>query len=127
MRRTLILAVTAFALSVALCAAGAAAVSRAVGSASAYLEEARAEVRRGDVDGAKAALQALNDDWQRRGRVLELVAAHDSLSDVKAAARDALLCLEYAQVDEFARACAGVEAALERMRMAEAVRVMNLF
>ena len=127
MRRTLILAVAVLALSVALCAAGAGAVSRAVESAAGYLEEAKRDARDGDLAGAAEQLRALSGDWQRRGRALELVAAHDALSDVKAAAEDALLCLEYGQDAEFARACAGVEAALERMRMAEAVRVMNLF
>ena len=127
MRRTLMLAVVTFALSVALCAAGAGAVRRAVSSASAYLEEARQAVQIGDMDGAARSLRALKQDWQRRGHLLELVTAHDALSDVKSAAQDALLCLQYGQSAEFSRACAGLEAALEKMRMTEALRVMNLF
>ena len=127
MRRTLILALTALVLSAAICWAGAGAVSRAVSAAEAYRQEAEDAVRRGDAQGAAARLRSLSGEWRRRGRILELVTAHDALSDVGAAIADARVCLENGDAAEFYRASAALRAALERMRETEAVRVMNLF
>ena len=65
--------------------------------------------------------------WLERERVLELLTSHDALSEIRGGIEDALLCLERGEALEFARAMAGVRAGLERLRMAEAVRLMNLF
>lgn len=127
MRRTLILALIALTLSAALCATGAAAVDRAVSAAEAHRRRAEAAARDGDLDAAAGHLRALEADWRRRARALELVTIHDALSDVEAAAADARLCLESGQTGEFYRASAGLAALLERVRRTEAIRWMNLF
>ena len=127
MRRTLILALVVFALSVALCAAGTLAVGRAVGRAEDLRLSAERAARLGDTEGALAQMRALEENWKNDGRWLELVTSHDALSDVRGGIADALLCLEAGNRTEFLRASAAVAAALERLRATEAVRLMNLF
>lgn len=127
MRRTLIFAIVALSLSAALCAVGAVSVSRAVSAAEALRLQAVKAADAGDLEAAASCLRSLVEDWQRRGRVLELVTAHEALYSVRTAAADAIICLEHRDHAEFDRASAALAAALERMRSDEAVRLMNLF
>ena len=127
MRRTLILALVALITSVALCATATTMVSRAVTHADALRQSAERAARLGDLSGAAEQLRTLEQDWQRRARMLELVAAHDALSDIRGCISDARVCLENNNAPEFRRASAVLAAALERLRTAEAVRLMNLF
>ena len=90
-------------------------------------QQAERAARLGDLSGAAEQLRTLEQDWQRRARMLELVAAHDALSDIRGCISDARVCLENNNAPEFRRASAVLAAALERLRTTEAVRLMNLF
>ena len=127
MRRTTLIALAVLALSLTLCFAGSAAVDRAVGGAGAMLRRAERAAALGDIDGAKAEMRALGSYWAARERALELITSHDALFDARGGIADALLCLEHSQKPEFFRACAGVSVALERLRVAEALRLANLY
>ena len=127
MRRTIIIALTVLALSVALCAAGTSAVNRAVAGAQELLEAATRSARLGDADAARDAMRRLGDHWERRGKVLELITSHDALFDAKSGIQDALTCLEQGDKQEFFRAGAGLEVQLERLRDSEALRWANLY
>ena len=127
MRRTLIAAVAVLATSLMLCAASAMLVERSVDNAVQYLASAQKAARTGDTAQARTHMRRLSDQWEADGRWLELLTAHDALADVRGDIADALLCLDSGDRQEFLRACAGVSADLERLKMTEAVRVMNLF
>ena len=127
MRRTIIAALAALALSLGLCAAGTSAVNRAVAEAERLRQSAEHAARLGDVDTAKSELRALYDHWERRGRVLELVTSHDALFDARGGIVDARLCLENGDRGEFLRASAALAVALERLRVTEAFRWENLY
>ena len=127
MRRTVLIALTVLALSVGVCAASAVSVERAVRGAEGLLQQSVQAARLGDEARAGQAAQALYAMWLERERVLELLTSHDALSEIRGGIEDALLCLERGEALEFARAMARVRAGLERLRMAEAVRLMNLF
>ena len=114
-------------LSAALCAAGTLSVVRAVDSAEAWLQQAEAAVRADDLDGARSALDNMERDWRQRQRRLELMTVHDALTEVEAGIRDAQICLEGGDRLECLRAAAALTASLERMRITETVRFMNLF
>lgn len=127
MKRTILLALLALIFSAALCVVGTCSVSRAVQRAEALRGQAEQAARAGDLETAAAQMRTLAGDWRRRERVLELVTAHDALSDVQGAIADALICLENGERVEFYRASAALGAALERMGITESVRFMNLF
>ena len=127
MRRTMIAAAAVLLVALALCVAGTLAVRRATDAAGTLLDAAAAAARTGDVASAVEQLKALEDYWRGRGYRLELLTAHDALSDVQAGIEDARLCLEAGETAEFRRACAALRAALERLRVTEAARLMNLF
>jgi len=127
MRRTIIIALTVLALSVALCAAGTSAVNRAVAGAQELLEAATRAARLGDADAARDAMRRLGDHWERRGKVLELITSHDALFDARGGIEDARACLEQGEGEEFFRAAAGVAIQLERLRLTEAFRWANLY
>ena len=127
MRRTLILALVALITSAILCATATTMVSHAVAHADDLRQSAERAARLGDLSSAAEQLRTLEQDWQRRARMLELVAAHDALSDIRGCISDARVCLENNNAPEFRRASAVLAAALERLRTTEAVRLMNLF
>lgn len=127
MRRTLIIALAALVLSVALCIVGTAAVNRAVSEAEGLRQDAERAARLGDVDSARSALRALYDHWERRGKVLELITSHDALLEARADIADALLCLENGEKTEFYRASAALAVSLESLRVTEALRWENLY
>ena len=59
--------------------------------------------------------------------MLELLTAHDALSNVQAGITDARLCLENGQREEFLRACAAAREALEYLMATESMHILNLF
>lgn len=127
MRRTIVTAAVVLALALGLCAAGHAAVNRAVDEAGALINSARRAARLGDIDTARADMRELYDRWEKRWGVLELITSHDALFDAKGGMRDALTCLEQGDKGEFFRAVAGLEVQLERLRDSEALRWANLY
>ena len=127
MKRTVFLALLALAFSAVLCVTGTCSVNRAVRRVEALRIQAEQAARAGDLETAAAQLRTMAGDWRRREKVLELVTAHDALSDVQGAIADALICLENGERVEFYRSSAALGAALERMGVTESVRFMNLF
>ena len=127
MRRTLMWMLATLMLSAALCAVGTVSVTRAVDGAEAWLERAEAAVRSNDPASARDALEGMEREWRHRERLLELMTVHDALSEVEAGIRDAAICLESGDRWECLRATAALTASLERIRITEAVRLMNLF
>ena len=127
MRRTLYLALALLALSVALCGAGTRAVNGAAERADRLRVSAEQAAIEGNTEGALAYIQTMAEGWRADSRWLELVTSHDALSDVRRGIEDALICLKYGERHEFLRASAALSAALEQLRMAEALRLMNLF
>ena len=127
MRRTIILAAVVLAVSLTLCAVGTLAVNRAVDEAEDLRRAAEEAAQKGDMAAAKQAAQTLCDHWDDRGKVLELITSHDTLSDVRGPLTDALLCLEQGELREFFRASAAAGVALERIRVTEAVSWENLY
>ena len=121
------IAIAVLALSAALCLASANAVNGAVTRAGNLLREAETAARHGDTAGALRRVRTMEADWRADGRWLELVTAHDALTEIQGGIADARLCLENGDRHEFLRAGAGVAAALERLSVTEAVRWMNLF
>lgn len=127
MRRTLIAALIVLALSAALCAVSSCAVGGAVARADALRQSSERAARIGNTAGALQYARALEMEWQKKSRWLELVTAHDQLFNVRAAISDARLCLETHDRDDFLRASVALAAALEQLKMTEALRLMNLF
>ena len=127
MKRTLIVALVVLALSVAAISAGIAAVSDAIERAGQLGAIAANAARMGDSRSALSAIAALDAHWRARSRILELFTAHDALSEVQSAIGDAGLCAEAGEDLECLRALARTAAALERIRVAEAARLANLF
>lgn len=113
--------------ALAVCVAGSRAVDRAVSEANDLLAEAVHASALGDAGRAMAHMRALDAGWRGRGRALELLTSHDALGEVQAAIADAGLCLESGQRDEFVRACASASVLLERLRLAESLRLVNVF
>ena len=127
MRRTAIFALVVLALAAGIVSSGATAVNAAVRDAGALLQRAETAICRGDGPEAVRAIDALDGYWRERVRMLEALTSHDVLYDVRDAIGDAALCLANGDSQECLRALTGAGAALERIRVAEAVRWMNLF
>lgn len=127
MRRTLIIALIALALSLGTCAAGIRAVRSAVDGAEAIRREAVRAASLGDADGARARMEALDAFWREREGLLEMLTYHDALSDVRRGIADAIVCLEAGDRLEFLRAATETGIALEHLGTAEAVRWENLY
>ena len=127
MRRTLLTALLVLLLALAVCLGGTRAVAGAVGRADTLRQEAERAARLGDTAGALQRVEAMISSWREDGRWLELVTSHDALSDIQGAMNDARQCLENHARAEFLRASATLAADLERLRITEAARVVNLF
>ena len=127
MRRTLVIAAVVLALSIALCAVSAALVGRVIGGAESLRLSAMRAAEAGDLARARALAGQLLSDWQADEKTMELITAHDALGEVEASLQDALICLDAGNAVEFLRAASEAGAALHRIRVAEAVRLMNLF
>lgn len=127
MRRTLLTALLVLLLALAVCLGGTRAVAGAVGRADTLRQEAERAARLGDTAGALRRVEAMISSWREDGRWLELVTSHDALSDIQSAMNDARQCLENHARAEFLRASATLAADLERLRITEAARVVNLF
>ena len=127
MRRTIIVAVVVFALAASACAAGSAALGGTVRRAEALGQQAAEAVRAGDFRTAVDRARGMLTLWQAKWPVLELLTAHDALSEVRGSIEDALTCLEAGDALEGLRALGGTTAALERIRITESIRLMNLF
>ena len=127
MRRTLIIALLVLAVSLSACYAGAGYVGKSVDEADDLRSQAVHAVSLGDRDGAARLIQAMDARWRARARVLELMTSHDTLADVRGAIGDALICLNNGDAGECLRALSAAGVALERIRVTEAVRLVNLY
>ena len=127
MRRTLILTMAVLACAVAVCWASQTALDGAVDRAQALHSQAMLAAGNGDRDRAVALLAQLDQLWQERSGMMEMLASHDALHEVSAAIAEAQICLACRDHDDFLRTMSTVKLGLEHLKEEEALRWGNLY
>ena len=127
MRRTLILTLAVLACALALCAASRAALNEAVSGARTLGLRAMQALEQDRTADARALSARLEEYWQARSGLLELLTGHDALREAADAVADARICLACEDRDDFLRAMAAALDALDRLEAEQAASWGNLF
>lgn len=127
MRRTVIAALAALILSLALCVAGVTAVNRAADELQALRLTVERDARLGNAAAARRGMRTIDEKWARWEGPLKLIVSHDALDEVRLAVADATICLEQGRREDFFRASAAAGIAIDRIRSEEAIRWENVW
>lgn len=127
MKRALGLMLAVLFLAVAVCVGASGFLCATIDEARYLHNEAVRWVENGDVDRAAALMVEMATLWRKREPVLEMLASHDSIHEVKIGIIEAQICLECDDHDDFLRTISITGEALDHMRAVEALSFSNLY
>ena len=115
------------ALAVGVCAAGRAVLCGAVDAAERLRAEAVLALDEGDAGRCGEALARMATLWEERRALLEMIASHDALHEVKVALSEASICLGCGDRDDFLRNMAIAAEGLAHLRDEQDISLENLY
>ena len=127
MKRTLILTLTVFILSLSVCAGTSAALGRIIEETRYLHNEAVRFVENNEPEKAAEIMVQLAALWREKEPFLEMITSHDAIHEVKLGIIEAQICLECGDHDDFLRTISITGEGLEHMDSVESLSLSNLY
>ncbi len=127
MRRTVLITLVTFLLSMALCTMSKVSVTRVVDHARHLRTEAIEAMEEGDVQRAETLMVELASFMNKKQGWLEVLCEHDDLHEIKGAIIDAQASIEFGITDDFYQAIYRFGEGLEHIADVETLRLTNFY
>ncbi len=127
MRRTVLITLVTFLLSMALCTMSKVSVTRVVDHARHLRTEAIEAMEEGDVQRAETLMVELASFMNEKQGWLEVLCEHDDLHEIKGAIIDAQASIEFGITDDFYQAIYRFGEGLEHIADVESLRLTNFY
>lgn len=127
MRRTILITLVTFLLSMALCTMSRISVTRIVEHARHLRTEAIEAMEDGEVQRVEALMVELAGFMDEKQGWLEVLCEHDDLHEIKGAIIDAQASVEFGITDDFYQAIYRFGEGLEHIADVESVRLTNFY